>query len=104
MSAGDTETVTVVRKPPKNAYGDRVDGDTEEFDIHGCLFAPGQTQEPGFAAHTVEADGAVYTPPGIAEVLPTDMIRIRGDVYSVVGRPQVWGNAGVVIRVKFVTG
>lgn len=104
MSAGDTETVTILRPPGKDAYGDTVTGDTTEFDIDGCLFAPGPSKEQGFAANTVDTNGTIYAPAGIPAVLPTDRVRIRGELYSVAGKPQVWGSAGVVIVVRLVTG
>lgn len=102
--AGDTETVTVIRPPGRDAFGDPLPGDATEFDVPGCLFAPGPSQELGFAAATVDTDGTVYAPPD-TDVRPTDRIRIRGAVYSVVGDPQNWGrSAGVVIPVRRVTG
>jgi len=101
--AGDTETVTVIRPPGRDRFGDLLPEASSEFDVPGCLFAPGPSKELGFAANTVDTDGTIYAPPG-TEVLPTDQVRVRGDVYSVVGKPQVWGNAGVVIVVRLVTG
>lgn len=101
--AGDTETVTVIRPPGRDNFGDPLPGSATEFAVDGCLFAPGPSQEPGFAANTIDTDGTIYAPPG-ADFLATDKVRIRGDVYTVVGKPQVWGSSGVVVAVRLVTG
>lgn len=101
--AGDTETVQVIRPPGRDRFGDPLPTAATEFDLPGCLFAPGPSVEPGFAANTVDTDGTVYAPTG-SDVRATDKIRIRGDVYQVVGKPQVWGTSGVVVAVRQVTG
>jgi hypothetical protein len=102
--AGDTETVTVIRPPGNDEFGDPLPGTAVEFEVPGCLFAPGPSKEMGFAAATVDTDGTVYSPPG-TDVLATDRVRVRGVVYSVVGHPQDWGrSAGVVIVLRRVTG
>ncbi len=101
--AGDTETVTVIRPPARDRFGDRMPGADTEFDVPGCLFAPGPSREPGFATNQVDTDGTVYAPPG-ADFLATDKVRVRGDVYTVVGKPQVWGTTGVVVALRQVTG
>lgn len=100
--AGDTETVTVIRPAGRDAFGDET-GDPAEFTVPGCLFAPGPSQEPAFLALQVITDGTVYAPPG-TEVVPTDRINVRGDLYTVVGHPQVWGSFGVVIALRRYTG
>lgn len=98
------ETVTVVRTPGRDAFGDPLPGSATEFDVAGCLFAPGPSRELGFAANQVDSDGTVYAPPG-TDVLATDKVRVRERLYSVVGDPQDWGNdAGVVIVLRRVTG
>lgn len=101
--AGDTITVAVVRPTGQDPYGDPLPGSPTEIDIPGCLFAPGSTQEDDFRAVTASADGTVYAPAGV-DVRPTDQMRIRGDLYSVVGYPQDWGRSGVVILVRRKTG
>lgn len=101
--AGDNETFTVIRPPGRDVYGDPLTGSTTEFELPGCLFAPGPSREVGFAANMVDTDGTVYAPPG-SDVRATDQMRIRGDLYKVVGQPQVWGSSGVVIAVRRVTG
>jgi hypothetical protein len=103
MAAGDAETVTVIRPPGKDVFGDRLPGVAVEFDVQGCLFAPGPSREQAFAANQVDTDGTIYGPPGM-DVQATDQVRIRGIVYSVVGFPQVWATAGVVTAVRRVTG
>lgn len=103
--AGDTETVWRLRPPAKDAFGDRVAGATDELEISGCLFAPAGSTEsaPGSFANTVDSPATVYTPPGI-DVLPTDKLRIRGQLYEVLGEPQQWGFKGCVVNIRRVTG
>jgi hypothetical protein len=97
--------VTVVRPGGRNAYGDDV-GAVTQFDIEGCLFAPGPSREPGFADLQVQTDGTVYAPAGppATDVRPTDRMLVRGLLYSVVGEPQNWGSSGVVVALHRQTG
>lgn len=99
-----SETITVIRPPGRDPFGDPLPGDSSQFEVDGCLFAPGPSREVGFAAATVDTDGTVYAPPG-TEVFATDRVRVRGQDFSVVGEPQDWGaSAGVVIVLRRVTG
>ncbi len=101
--AGDTETVTVIRPAGRDAFGDEV-GVPAEFDIDGCLFAPGPSREAGFATEQVRTDATIYAPPDV-DVRPADRIRVRGQVYGVVGQPQNWGGRfGVVIPLRSIVG
>ncbi|MEU1761304.1 hypothetical protein [Micromonospora sp. NPDC005652] len=101
--AGDVEAVVRLRPPQRDEYGDPVPGSGGELVIANCLFAPGPSAEMLNGATQVDTDGTVYAPPG-ADVLATDRLRIRGEIYEVSGRPRHWGNAGVEIVVKLVTG
>lgn len=101
--AGDTETVVVIRPTGRDQFGDPNPGTPAEFDLPGCLFAPGSTGEDNLAANQVRTDGTVYAPPG-SDVLATDRMRVRGEVYEVVGHPQVWGTSGVVVPLRRITG
>lgn len=102
LAAGDLETVVVIRPPARDRYGDPVPGSGSETPVV-ALFAPGPSAENQQSANQVDVDGTVYTLPGV-DVLPSDRLRIRGDVYEVVGRARHWGQAGVEIVVKLVTG
>lgn len=103
--AGEAEDITVVREPGRDKYGDRKTGPDVEFVVSGCQFAPGPSREVNFAAEQVLTDATVYAPAGTA-VLPSDKVRRNktGDLYGVVGKPQDWGLAGVVILLKQTTG
>lgn len=106
-----TETVTVVRRPPRDNFGNRPAGAAQQWDVPGCQFAPGPTQEMGVGGAQVESDGTVYGPP-VADidaivpdgVKPTDVIRVRGDDYEVVGDVRDWGASGSVIVLRRATG
>lgn len=100
--AGDTLTVTVIRQATRDQWGNVTLGG--QHDIEGCLFAPGPSLETTFESQTVSSEGTVYAPPD-ADVLPTDLIVVRGKTYDVVGDPQNWGSAaGIVVAVKAHTG
>lgn len=105
------ETVTVIRQPKRDGFGNIPAGATLQWLVPGWQFAPGPSDEMGLGGGQVETDGTLYGPPvaAINEIVtggiqPTDKIDVRGDVYSVVGRVQDWGTAGAVIVLKFVTG
>jgi hypothetical protein len=102
--AGDVETVTRLRPPARDPFGDQVGG-LAELDVAGCLVAPGGSAEigEGEGARQVDTDATVYAPPGTA-VASTDRMRVRGLVYEVIGVPQQWGTTGVVIQLRRVTG
>jgi hypothetical protein len=103
VPAGDAETVVVLRPPGKDRFGDPAAGDTAQFDLPGCLFAPGPSIERNTAANQVDSDATVYAPAG-SDVRAADRLRVRGVVYDVIGNPQDWGRAGVVIALRLVTG
>lgn len=107
----DVETVTVIRRPPKDNFGNRPAGATQQWDVPGCQFAPGPSQEMGVGGAQVDSDGTVYGPPVtdinaiVPEgIKPTDKIRVRGNDYHVEGDVQDWGSAGSVIVLKRVRG
>lgn len=103
-----TETVTVVRPPGKDTFGDPVPGPAQRYPVPGCWFAPGPSRELGGGSNTVESDATVYARKGLAGVpggiRPTDLIEVRGDAYQVVGQPQDWGRSGFVIVLRRYTG
>lgn len=104
--AGDTETVTRIRPPGRDKFGDPTGAADTDVDLPGCLVAPGGSSEapPNQGANTVEIAYTVYAPDGSAEVLATDQLRVRGEVYQVVGRPQQWTGEGTVIALRRTTG
>jgi hypothetical protein len=101
--AGKTETVTRVRPPAKDTFGDPLPGTGSEVDVPGCLFAPGGSTENLDGADQVVADATVYMPDG-TDIRPTDRVRARGDLYDVVGKPRVWAGYGVEVPLRLVTG
>lgn len=100
--AGDIETVVRIRPPGRDPYGDPLPRWTTEVEIPGCRLAPGPSRELGLGTNQVDSDATLYGPPGI-DVEPTDRLRVRGQVYSVVGDPQDWGSAGVVVVLRKFT-
>jgi len=106
-----TETVTVLRRPLRDNFGNRPAGSTPQWDVPGCQFAPGPSQEMGAGGGQVDSDGTIYGPPvtDINAIVPdgikaTDEIRVRGVDYQVVGEVRDWGASGSVIVLKRVVG
>lgn len=99
----DIETITIIRPPGRGKFGDPAAGTAVEFQVPGCQFAPGPSVEGGVGTNQVDADATVYAPPNI-DVLPTDRVRARGEVWIVDGKPQFWGSFGTVIQLRRVTG
>ncbi len=105
------ETVTVIRKPKRDLFGDRTAGADLQWEVPGWEFAPGPSQEMGAAGGQVETDATVYGPPVVdiartvpEGIKPTDIVRVRGDDYEVVGRIRDWGQSGSELALKRVTG
>lgn len=108
--AGD-ETVTRVRPPKKDGFGNRKPGTgAPDLPLEGCMFAPGSGWEMNAGANQVGDTDTVFAPYGPdgqpPDVLATDQIRrANGDLYDVIGRPKDWGpDNGVQITVEFITG
>lgn len=103
FAAGEVETVTVVRPPGRDRFGDPRSGTAIEHDIPGCLIAPGPSTENLDAANQVDTHLSVYAPSG-ADITATDQVRVRGELYQVVGQPRRWAGTGVEIALRRVTG
>ncbi len=103
FGGGQTETVTRIRPPGKDTFGDPLPGSDAEFDVEGCLFAPGPSTENLTGANQVDADATVYMPEG-TDIRATDQVRARGDLYEVAGKPGVWAGFGVTVPLRLVTG
>lgn len=102
-SAGNIETVVIVRPPGKDRFGDPLPGDPLLIPVPGCMFAPGPSAENLNGANQVTADGTVYAPAG-TDARANDQVLVRGDLYEVDGKPRDWGASGVVIVLRLVTG
>ncbi len=99
----NTETITIIRPPGKDTFGDPLPGQKPEFDVDGCLFAPGSTSEDLDGANQTTTAATIYAPAG-TDVRETDQVRARGDLYEVAGKPGAWANVGVEIRLRRITG
>lgn len=104
-----TETVTRLRPATSDdRYGDTTPGEQAEEDIDGALFAPGGTQEPvQIGREAVIAEPSLYFPRTWPDILATDLMRVRGDVYQVTGFPADWRGVtagGLVVELKRTAG
>jgi hypothetical protein len=99
------EDIVIVRPAPTDKFGDPVpDGEAEETASSGWLVAPGSSTELLDGQNSVDSDVDLYRTGGFDEdVQPTDRIRVRGQLYEVVGEPAVW-RLGTVIRLRKFTG
>lgn len=102
MPIAGNESVVVIRPAGRDRFGDET-GPPAESELLGCLFAPGPSREAGLSSEQVQTDGTIYAPPDTV-VYATDRLRVRGQVYSVVGQPQVWAGFGVVIVLRSYVG
>lgn len=101
----NTEQVTIVRPPRKGKFGDPAPGASVELPLDGVMFAPGASAENNDGANSVDTDGAIYAQGNTdTGVLPTDRIRVRGEMYEVVGKPSIWAGFGTVIQLRRFTG
>ena len=100
------EDIVIVRPAPVDKFGDPVPGgQPAETPSAGWLFAPGGSSELVDGQNSVDWDVQLYRtgPPGGEDIRPQDQIRVRGEVFEVVGRPAVW-SLGTVINLRRFTG
>lgn len=99
------EDITVVRPAPVDKFGDPLPGGTTETVSSGWLFAPGGSTELLDGQNSVDWDAQLYRlgAPGDEDIRPGYQIRVRGELFEVVGRPAVW-TAGTVINLRRFTG
>jgi hypothetical protein len=101
----NTESATIVRPPGKGKFGDPASGSPVEFLLDGVMFAPGTSSENHDRANSVDTDAALYVQGNTdTGVLPTDRIRVRDELYEVVGKPAIWAGFGTVIQIRRFTG
>lgn len=74
----------------------------QQAPIPGCLWAPAAPAEVLGGRETVKLAGTIYGPDG-ADIRPRDAIQRAGQVYRVVGDPQVW-RPGIVVDVETWAG
>lgn len=86
------ETVVVLRSAvATDDYGDETVGTDTETAYDGCAVAPRYSSEDNDNRSAVIVGITVYFPPG-ADVLPTDRMSVRDQVYRVDGDPGRWIN------------
>ena len=79
------ETVVVVRAAGRDRNGDQT-GSPVETTVPGCAVWPAGTAEVQQASTQVTADLTVMLPPG-TDIVATDQVRVRGQLYRVTGQP-----------------
>lgn len=87
------ETITVMPGPPgTDSYGDPLPITRTGGDITGCAVAPRYSTEPTERGRQGVIVGlSIYAPTG-SDILFTDLIEVRGQVYMVEGDPGDWVN------------
>lgn len=107
------ETVTRLRtgaSPGEDPYGNPLPGVDVEVAIPGAAFDPGGSLEPVEVgrAQTVTTPKLYFTTS--PDIISSDRLRVRGLVYSVIGRPALWVSpftgvtAGMVVELKVAEG
>lgn len=98
-----TETVTVIRKPKVDKLTPASGTTPEEFDLEGCQLLPRRAQEEGQGWVSVDGwEVWCFKNPG-REILFSDQIRIRGDLYSIEGTPSVYDKRGTFKALQVTT-
>jgi hypothetical protein len=105
------ETVTVVPGPVAfDQYGDPVNPTRTGGNITGCAVAPRYSTEPTARGQQGVIVGlSVYAPAG-SDILSTDLLTVRGNLYQVEGEPAEWinpytgHNFGIEVAVKRAVG
>ncbi len=100
------EDIIVVRPAPLDKFGDPIPGgEPVETTSSGWLFAPGGSTELVDGQNSVDWDVQLYRtgPAGAEDIRPQDQIRVRDELFEVVGRPAVW-RLGTVINLRRFTG
>lgn len=87
-------TVTIVRSPGKDQYGDPIPGTTTRIDIPLCAVAPRTSTEPTERGRQgVIVGKSVYLPDNASTIpLFTDQLEIAGVLYDIEGEPGDWTN------------
>jgi hypothetical protein len=92
------ETVILVQRGPvdgEDRYGKPTYGPGTEVPIEGCFVEPLASDEPDeVERQPILTRANVYAPPGVREQLaasgPFDQVRIRGELFEIVGDPADW--------------
>jgi hypothetical protein len=82
-------TVTVIRPPAKDPYGDPLPGTGTETTVMGCYVQPRDSTEFTDARDTTVTDLLAFIPPG-TDILATDQVRWNGALYQVNEDPARW--------------
>lgn len=84
--AGESATVLRAGASTTDPYGNEVPGEDTETTYQGCAVWPRVSSEDVQARDQV-IDGLYVVFPTGADVVATDRVRVRGDVYLVDGEP-----------------
>lgn len=112
LGAGETVTVLTC-STTTDRYGNTVDtwSDPAEFNIDGCLFAPGASQELLDARQGTSSQAVLYVPanPGVT-IDARSRFTIRGGTWEADGVPDDWRDpfggqtGGLAVSVRRVAG
>ncbi|HEY9524047.1 MAG TPA: hypothetical protein VIR33_12470 [Thermopolyspora sp.] len=105
------EVVTILRPgtPTRDSHGNDVPGPDIEIDVDHCAVWQTGTSEQVQDQDQVQNSIQVFFPFGTS-ILATDRLRVRSEVFQVVGRPPSWSSpftgtrAGVEVQAERVTG
>jgi hypothetical protein len=108
------ETVVRIRagdSPGDDRYGNPLPGVDADTPLTGAAFDPGGSLEPSEVGREQRVTNPkVYFRDYAPDIVATDRLRVRGDVYRVIGRPAKWVSpyttqtAGLVVELELAEG
>ena len=95
-------TITRIRPGTKTERGSTIPDWTnaDRLDITGCLVQPSTTSLSQDGRIQGVTDGLTACVPVDADILPGDRIEYRGDIYTIMGDPQLWVGVGRLEHMK----
>lgn len=102
MPSGN-ETITIVQKPKVDKLSAPATGEVPEFDVDNVQVLPRRSFEEGRGWVTIDGwDLWCFTEPE-TEVMHTDLVRVRGTVYAIEGKPARFDKRGTFKALNIVT-
>ena len=84
-------TITIVRPPARDGFGDPVSGAAVETTVPGCFVQPRTSGEQTDLRDQVVTGLIAFLPAGV-DVTATDRVRYAGALYQVDGDPSRWSD------------
>jgi hypothetical protein len=109
MTAIGAQTITILRPPGRDLFGDPLPDPPAEIEVAGCSVQPDHSREDATGGRdTVTTTLTAWLPPG-TDICSTDQVRHDGRVYAVDGAPARWVDLSgrehhVQVRLRVIEG